>query len=130
MSVGNDNPPSGLCKANTTPVKVTLPAPHTFRGKEGLCQELLKRCPREGTVHCHPANLRDNKESLTAQTLHTRCEQGCKKMVLRVARRVLVLEHEVVTITECQAGTKVGPIPLPALAFCCRARAGIKPSAW
>lgn len=113
MSTGNDNPQSGLCKANTTPVKVTLPASHTSRGKEGLCQELLKRWPSEGTARCHPANQRDNKESLTVQTLHTRSEQWCKKMVLRVPLRVLVLEHEarVVTVTECQAGTKVGTIP-------------------
>lgn len=91
-----------------------------------------KRCPSEGTVHSQPANQRDNKESLTVQTLHTRSEQWCKKIVLRVPLRVLVLEHEarVVTISECQAGTKVGPIPLPALFLCRRAKAGIKPSAW
>lgn len=63
--IGNDNPLSGLCKANT-PVKVTLPAPYIFIGKD----RLLKRCPLEGIFHCHPANLRDNKESLTVQTLH------------------------------------------------------------
>lgn len=51
--IGNDNPLSGPCKANT-PVKVALPAPHSFRGKEGLYQELLKRCPLEGIVQCHP----------------------------------------------------------------------------
>lgn len=68
--IGNGNPLSGLCKANT-PVKVTLPAPHIFRGKEGLYQELLKRCPLEGAVHCHPGKLKDNKESLTVQTLHS-----------------------------------------------------------
>lgn len=132
MSVGIDNPPSGRSEANTTPVKATLPAPHTFRGKEGLYQELLKRCPSKGTVHCHPANLKDNKESLTVQTLHTRSEQWCKKMVLQVPLRVLVLEHEarVMTTTEYQAGIKVGPIPLPVLAFSCKATAGMKPSAW
>ena len=129
-SVGKDNPPSGLCKANPTPTKLTLPALHTFRGKEGLCLELPKRCLLERTVHCRPANLRDSKESLTVQTLHTGSEQRCKKSVPRVPFGVLVLEHEAraVTTAEHQAGTKVGPTPLPALAFCCRARAGIKPS--
>lgn len=68
--IENDNPLSGLCKANT-PVKVTLPAPHVLRGKEGLYQEFLKRCPLERLFHCHPANLKDNKKSLTVQTLHS-----------------------------------------------------------
>lgn len=108
MSIGNDNPLSGLCKANTTPVKVTLPAPHTFRAKEGLCQELLKRCPSEGTVHCHPANLRDKKESLTVQTLHTRSERWCKKTVLWVPLRLLVLKHEARAVTTTVPGWDQG----------------------
>lgn len=36
MSLGSNNPLSGLGEANTTPVKITLLTPHTFRGKEGL----------------------------------------------------------------------------------------------
>lgn len=96
--IGNDNSQSGLCKANT-PAKVALPASHIFRGKEGLYQELLKRCPLEGIIHCHPGNLKDGKESLTVQTLHS---QRCKNVVLQVLFRVFVLQHEarVVTMTE------------------------------
>lgn len=117
MSVGNDKPVSGLCKA-TTAVKVTLQLHTSLEGR------------RKMSIHCHPANLRDNKESHTVQTLHTRSEQRCKEMVLQIYLRVLVLEHEAraVTTTECQAGTKVQPTPLPA--FCCKARAGMNPSTW
>lgn len=107
-----------------TPAKVTLPAPHSCRGKEGLYQELPKRRPSEGTVHCHPANLGDSKEALTVQTLHTSSEQRCKKLVLQVPLSVPALEQEarLVTTTERQAGTKAGATPLPALAFCCKAK--------
>lgn len=39
---------------------------------------LLKRCPSEGTVHNHPANLRGNKEWLVAQTTHTGSNSGVR----------------------------------------------------
>lgn len=103
------NRPPGLCKANSVPRKCTLLALCAFRGQEGLCQVILKRCPSEGAVQNHPANLQGNKESLVAQTAHTGSEQQCKEVVPLVTLRVLVLQHDASRYP--RLGPRWGPSP-------------------
>lgn len=50
--IGNDNPQSGLCKANT-PVKVALPAPHIFR-EGGSISGAPKEMPIRGDYPLSP----------------------------------------------------------------------------
>lgn len=69
----------GLCKANSVPIQCTLLALCAFRGQEGLCQVILKRCQSEGSVHKHPTNLQGNKEPLVAQTAHRGLSSGVRR---------------------------------------------------
>lgn len=84
--------------------------------------------PIRGDYLLSSGNLKDNKELLTVQTLHN---QRCKKVMLQVLFRVLILEHEARVVTMTVTGRDQGGDNSPSsFGFLLQARAEIKPPAW